>query len=1571
MRNLGVRAGLFGLVVALLAGGWMAFAPVPASADGGLLGNHANFHCPMFRVGSSIFSNTGGLPATIPTAGQWQRGPNANSFDLHVRRFGCGSNAWPANGVGATEINTWELRLNSTTGQSGTTLTGATFGVMPSSFPQRNTADSTSNPRTGGNGTTRVGTDGRFSRSGIWTVAANGITFTVPNSHTGDVYLLFEARGIDNTSTLRHWHLLVKFTPPTPPISAHPLVMPADTLDGTDLFGLTRAFAAGGASQQATANLRAAAHSDTYTAGAANAAPPDFDSATITIASDAAGENPIAGAVISSDAAGNTALSACDETSAGNTCTIQSASWPASGTTTDALNFYFSVPTSPDHGGDAYVVLKASKGGTEPRAFANRYTNPYLEVFPLAVPLDSAAMPETGDATLPRPVAAGGAAQQARVFLRSGAHSNAYIAAETNVAGSAFDSATITIASDAAGQRAIAGAKISSDAEGTTAIGACDEPAVGNACTIQSANWPATGGTTDAQDIYFSVPSSHRSSAYLVVSAVQSSQTSPTFAAEYLARNDVPEVQTATTQDSAASGSLRIAASGAATPASAYLAALTGQSEVRKWVPGTQTWTRYSTDMDTGDVDFPIAEGDVLLVGAADPSSVQIATQGRPIGISTQVQRAGVTAIPFANLDATAALTLTATNGTIVHEQLCPHIEPEHPLDDTAVAMAASCTITRADLMAFHGADDANADARGLDFVYIPSSGSTDGGSAKAVWKVDRADYEGTLIFPHAPAPDPNPLEVSAFLDWADKGTDYATAGPTAMFAIGRSGTDVDTQAMPSGLAWARFNELEDADPGTAVRLSINRGTISYNGADCTKADDDAPCRISLTLTELMAERLALDSTLTAADLTGNLRVGYSLPIATTATLTIEAWANDATTPVSGTLELGMPRTTAPTAAVTVQGDPDRMIAPGQTAEIAAGFQVAVAESGDGWGCAGFGPSFLELTAPLQFVDACLLARSAPDPMNPMDPPAPPALTTGWLADEAYLVINGPASFEDGGGKRLSLGSTWSNLRCGLAKNQGLADAGDRDVACWVTNAMGQRPKIIVDADAGEDLTITANIVVADGRMLRLFTGPGESLPLNNRFADASAFHLPGPIFGSGEIKVGAVKELDRISLGRKPVNETVPTGTIPAGMANTELRLSILNENGLASRLSSVSSITVFTTGGGTLKGYGCDGAVSCSISLSSSSALAAAVARNAGALATIDLDFTAPTRPGAATVLATVVGTDGTSFEQTIDLVISGPAATLSSGGGVPRVHSMMTADDDRDVIKIPVSASDAGGNAAPMPANATAMVRNADGATLPSGSHSAEVECEGTTRYNCNVVVAVLASAANPLASGAYTATVSGSGIAETQLRFTVAGPTETVSLEIPEQLGGLAESFPATARAEDKDGTAVADGTWVTFSTTATQGGGTPTVIISSPVLTDHDDNPNTERVRRAQTKDGAAAANATIVGRGVAVLTATADGKSDSLPIDTRVAATPSIEAASSGGDAAADGLAIYRGAAITTAAAALALGPEGSTVVWLWNGKRWLRYGETEGEAAPGSETFIVLPNDILWFSGS
>ena len=747
------------------------------------------------------------------------------------------------------------------------------------------------------------------------------------------------------------------------------------------------------------------------------------------------------------------------------------------------------------------------------------------------------------------------------------------------------------------------------------------------------------------------------------------------------------------------------------------------------------------------------------------------------------------------------------------------------------------------------------------------------------------------------------------------------------------------------------------------MELSINQGTISYGQTDCTPSD--AGCTITLSRQQLRDGTSATADT----DLTGNMRLEYALPLnaAEPTTLTVRAWMEHAPhgTWLSSWLRLSDTAVNQPVASVTVPGDADGLIAPQQTAEIAAGFTAAVDASGPGWGCAGFGPSFLELTGPQTLVEGCTLMRST------ADPPGAPVPASGWLTADSYLVINGPATFTDGGGKRLRLGGTWDRLRCGLAKAQGATSAGDRDVACWVTNADGERPRISVEAGAASDIKITANLEIAEGRTLRLFTGPGAELPLD-RYASASAFDLPGTVFGTGTIKVGSVKELASVSLGRAPVDGIVPTGPVRVSTP-AQLRLSLQNENGGATRLAAVSSITVTTTGGGTLGGQYCTTAASCTIG-TGSGALATAAGTNPSVTAAIDLAYTPPSKPGTATIRVAVVGADGTSFIEELELTVSGTATELSVGTTVPRVHSSATEDDDRDAIKIPVTARDANGNAARMPLNVTATVRGPDDAALPAGSHTAEVQCEGganEARSACNIVVTVTATASAPLASGAYTATLTGTGIATARASFAVAGPTDALTLELPEELGNLAESFSATARAVDKSGQPVADGTWVQFSTAATQGEGSPTALVTSPPALDHDGNADTPRLRRAQTKNGEAAATVTIVGRGISVLTATVGTKSATKPVDTRGAQSPqaqAIEAAAPGGAPTAGAPATYRGTAAATASQLLAMGPDDATIVWLWNGRRWLRYGEADGRSLPGSIDFPVLPDDLVWF---
>ena len=229
------------------------------------------------------------------------------------------------------------------------------------------------------------------------------------------------------------------------------------------------------------------------------------------------------------------------------------------------------------------------------------------------------------------------------------------------------------------------------------------------------------------------------------------------------------------------------------------------------------------------------------------------------------------------------------------------------------------------------------------------------------------------------------------------------------------------------------------------------------------------------------------------------------------------------------------------------------------------------------------------------------------------------------------------------------------------------------------------------------------------------------------------------------------------------------------------------------------------------------------------------------------------------------------------------------------------------------------------------------------------------------------------------------MTGTGIGRTEVGFAVGGPAATLSINVPDSLPGLAQTFTAEVAVVDAAGVPVADGTWVAFSTTAT-GGGAPSAVVTSPAAADvdHDGDPDTAAVsqRRAQTKNGEVSANVTVVGNGVSVLTASAGSgaalKSASEALDTRAAALPAAAAAAGpaleyntrSGQASTSTWATYRGAAATTADELLghAEAPVAASIVWLWNGVEWIRYGEVDGNPLPGSQPFFILPDDTIWF---
>ena len=352
--------------------------------------------------------------------------------------------------------------------------------------------------------------------------------FSVPDGTSSNAYVHVDVIGLTG-ETNRSFALRYD-----PGLTVYPLVVPSGVSSGDAVTG-ARQFATGGARQGASVYLRDVWHSNTFTSGDANVERSEFDSVTIRLATDAAGTAAADGPQIYGAGSGPGRPSGCVMTDGGATCTIQSGSWPqaSSGTPlrTQGLDLYFSAPG--DFIRDVHVVVTVRKSGELPRRFSLKYDNPLAPVFPLAVPAPGGTE-ETGGLKAPaRSFAAGGGAQRMRLYLRSANHDDEYDADDANARDDAFTQAVIRVATSSGGGTAVSGAKISSDAAGTTAITACTENAVGGTCTIEAANWPDTANVTDALDLYWSVPDATNAPAYLVVTVKQTGKGDRSFWLRY------------------------------------------------------------------------------------------------------------------------------------------------------------------------------------------------------------------------------------------------------------------------------------------------------------------------------------------------------------------------------------------------------------------------------------------------------------------------------------------------------------------------------------------------------------------------------------------------------------------------------------------------------------------------------------------------------------------------------------------------------------------------------------------------------------------------------------------------------------------------------------------------------------------------------------------------------------------------------------------------------------------------------------------------------------------------------
>ena len=710
-----------------------------------------------------------------------------------------------------------------------------------------------------------------------------------------------------------------------------------------------------------------------------------------------------------------------------------------------------------------------------------------------------------------------------------------------------------------------------------------------------------------------------------------------------------------------------------------------------------------------------------------------------------------------------------------------------------------------------------------------------------------------------------------------------------------------------------------------------------------------------------------------------------------------------------------------PTPAASVMGalrqDADGKLAPRDSTQLTIGIRIAPDFDG-----------YPNLAANTQ---ACVALGSS-DPDGTDTPPTgacgdneDAADAGGALLDSSsYLVITGPATFANGS-KRIAP----ADLKCeaSSAVVSSLPAGNGTCYARWDHDGDDstplRAPTISVAADAASEITVTANLVARqdsdvdgdeifyavldnkDGAEAETETAGQDRESVQRRVWNASTgtyYKLAKSYFGQYKIGIDTVQQLSSVALSRRvnPTTRLLESGPVRIGdMA--EIRLALRNANGQASSIGAVSAITVTAVGGGTLSSDYCPAGnlSSCTVNLTTSPPsgrksvrVDSTTGNMPGLLGAIPFTFNAPAKPGTSTIRATVIGTTAGNFQESLTIIVSGSATAITLGAGVPSILAYDTPDaavaatattaavakDDRDTVSIPVSATDANGNPARMPEDATVRVTGPGGAALPSGSHSAQVIClPNTDRTRCGVVIDVDQAAATPLDSGLYKATVSGSGVDQIEAYFNVAGNPASVSISVPEQseLGAVGESFTATVTVTDADGTPVADGEAIEFSSQATAGGVLTARVVSPSEV---------DGTRTGRTRNGQVAAQVTIVGRGVSVLTATAPA--DSAASRTAKSGTAVIDTAASAipvsGDAGpviryltpdgqpGPGPADYLGAAQSTATAILAMN-EAASAVWLFNGARWIRYAEdADGEAIPGSIPFSVLPGDILWFGG-
>ena len=530
--------------------------------------------------------------------------------------------------------------------------------------------------------------------------------------------------------------------------------------------------------------------------------------------------------------------------------------------------------------------------------------------------------------------------------------------------------------------------------------------------------------------------------------------------------------------------------------------------------------------------------------------------------------------------------------------------------------------------------------------------------------------------------------------------------------------------------------------------------------------------------------------------------------------------------------------------------------------------------------------------------------------------------------------------------------------------------------------------------DPDTNAPISSTITVPEGTPDGSFTITGSVALRVSRAAPLAAegetaADLITTLSGSLEVTVGTVDELTQIELDfdtdsstGRPYPSTLNVGE------STTLLLKLLNENGAASAKGAAATV-LFTANQGKLNAkLGSAAAEACvtggTVSCQIGNAATALTAANADKIR-LTVEHPGTGRSGPAAVRVTVHASDGESFEAgPINLIFSGPPSEIAISRPSRGLLSYGTCDtpaadgaddckiaadrDDRDLLTVQVTALDESGNPATVPTRGYGppKVSGPDGKRIGSdkiavtwplrkdGDDSGveigdndplDTSADGAPQAQINVNAAQTAQ----LPAGEYTVELSVGALRASQT-FNISGPPASVTLSDPPSGLSVRDSFTLRATIVDAGGAPVPDGTPVSWSAT-------PIAAASTLV----------ETASERQTKDGQAEATWLVVAPGRTSLRVNAGEVTELALVEVSGPPAPPVRLIDQLAAPYTQGSNIWFGDFAIRASSLLRELPN-AEVVHIWQGNRWFRYSQAEGEQGEESIDFTIHPNAILWF---